>query len=327
MRPDLEPVRAYLLDLQDRICASLESADGRGRFCEHAVSGPGRSLSRPRVLEEGAVFEKAAVHFTHAAGSRLPAAASERHPEFEGRSFEAVSLSLITHPRNPYVPTSHANLRFFRALEGKAGTAGAGSGAGWWFGGGLDLTPFYPFELDVIAWHRAAREACAELGDGTYAEFKRACDEYFNLPHRNETRGVGGLFFDDLADPGFERCFAFIRSVGEHYLSAYREIVERRRDTPYGERERAFQLHRRGRYVEFNLLYDRGTRYGLQSGRRIEAVLASLPPRVTWSYDWQPEEGSPEAELVERFLRPRDWLSQEASGEPLAARGSRPSGV
>ncbi|MFQ5697039.1 MAG: oxygen-dependent coproporphyrinogen oxidase [Myxococcota bacterium] len=315
MRPAPEPVRAYLLDLQERICASFESADGAGRFREDPVSGPGPSLSRPRVLEDGAVFERAAVHFTHSAGSRLPGAASERHPELAGRPFEAVSLSLITHPRNPYVPTSHANLRFF---QGSPGRGEAPAGAGWWFGGGFDLTPFYPFEEDVIAWHRAAREACAELGEGAYAELKRACDEYFRLPHRDEARGVGGLFFDDLAAPGFDRCFAFVRSVGEHYLSAYGEIVARRRATPYGERERTFQLHRRGRYVEFNLLYDRGTRYGLQSGRRIEAVLASLPPRVAWSYDWKPDPGTPEGELVERFLQPRDWLSEEAARRPSA---------
>jgi coproporphyrinogen III oxidase len=233
------------------------------------------------VLEDGPVIEKAAVNFTHARGDRLPSAATERRPELAGAAFQAVSLSLIVHPRNPYAPTSHANLRLFSA-EPPSGNAV------WWFGGGFDLTPYYGFDEDAVHWHQVARDACRPLGGDAYARLKRACDEYFFLPHRREPRGIGGLFFDDLAEGGYERCFEFVRSVGDHYLGAYRPILARRKETPYGERERDFQLYRRGRYVEFNLVYDRGTRYGLQSGRRIESVLASLPPAVHWRYDWQP---------------------------------------
>jgi coproporphyrinogen III oxidase len=307
--PDLPAVRRYLLELQDAICTALEEEDGSAHFVEDHEELPGGSLSRARVLEDGPVIEKAAVNFTHARGDRLPSAATERRPELAGAAFQAVSLSLIVHPRNPYAPTSHANLRLFSA-EPPSGNAV------WWFGGGFDLTPYYGFDEDAVHWHQVARDACRPLGGDAYARLKRACDEYFFLPHRREPRGIGGLFFDDLGEGGYERCFEFVRSVGDHYLGAYRPILARRKETPYGERERDFQLYRRGRYVEFNLVYDRGTRYGLQSGRRIESVLASLPPAVHWRYDWQPKPGSPEARLTEHFLQPRDWLGERDSPAP-----------
>jgi coproporphyrinogen III oxidase len=299
------PVRAYLLTLQDRICAALEAEEGPGaRFREERFEAPGGGLARPRVLEDGAVVEKSAVHFTHTRGARLPAAASERRPELAGRRYEAVSVSLIVHPRNPYAPTSHMNVRFFR-VEPDA----------WWFGGGFDLTPFYGFEEDCRAWHRAARDACLVLGPSAWPRFKKWCDEYFYLPHRGEPRGIGGIFFDDLDEGGFERCFAFARAVGEHYLAAYPPILRRRRDTPYGAREREFQLHRRSRYVEFNLVYDRGTRFGLESAARgagrVESILASLPPLVAWRHGFRPAPGTPEARLYTDFLPPRDWLEPE----------------
>jgi len=302
--PDLPAVRAYLFGLQDRICSALEAEDGSARFCEDRVGGEQGALSRSRVLEEGPVIEKAAVHFTHARGACLPPAATQRRPELAGTPFQAVSVSLIVHPRNPYVPTSHANVRFF--LAEPPATASV-----WWIGGGFDLTPYYGFEEDAVHWHRCARDACAPLGPDAYPRFKKWCDEYFFLHHRGETRGVGGLFFDDLCEGGFECCFALLRSVGDQYLKAYLPILRRRKAMAWGERERAFQLWRRGRYVEFNLVYDRGTLYGMQSGRRIESVLASLPPLVRWRYNWHPEPGSPEALLRERFLVPREWLAQE----------------
>jgi coproporphyrinogen III oxidase len=299
--PDAGAVRAHLLDLQDRICAALEAEDGSARFREQRFESGEGGLARPRALEGGAVIEKSAVHFSHTRGAKLPAPATERRPELAGRRYEAVSISLIVHPRNPYVPISHMNLRFFQV-------PGEGDPAGWWFGGGFDLTPCYGFEEDCVGWHRAARAACETLGPAAYPAMKKACDEYFFLPHRGEARGVGGIFFDDLRDAGFARCFAFVREVGERYLGTYPALVARRKATPYGERERAFQLFRRGRYAEFNLVYDRGTRFGLQSGGRVESILASLPPLVAWRYDWRPEPGSPEARLGDEFLRPRDWL-------------------
>jgi coproporphyrinogen III oxidase len=299
-RVEIAPVRAYLLDLQDRICAALEAEDGGAQFREERIEAPTGGLSRPRVLEGGAVIEKSAVHFSHTIGKALPAAATERRPELAGRGYEAVSVSLIVHPRNPYAPTSHMNVRCFVA---------GGDAPVWWFGGGFDLTPYYGFTEDAVHWHRCARDACAPLGDGAHPRLKKWCDEYFQLPHRGEPRGIGGLFFDDLDEGGFERCFAFQRSVGDHYLAAYIPILARRKATPYGERERAFQLYRRGRYAEFNLLYDRGTRFGLQSGGRVESILASMPPLAAWRYDWHPETGTPEAQLYEEFLRPRDWLA------------------
>ncbi len=298
---NLPSVRSYLLDLQDRICAALEEVDGEARFSERCIEGEQGAMSRPRVLAEGAHLEKTAVLFTHSVGPRLPAAATERRPELEGRGFQALAVSLIVHPRNPYVPTSHMNVRFFVAeSEGREPV--------WWFGGGFDMTPCYGFEDDAVHWHEQARDACQPFGAGLYARCKKACDEYFFLSHRGEPRGVGGLFFDDYTEDGWDAAFGFMRSVGDHYLPAYLPIVRRRADTPWGERERAFQLYRRGRYVEFNLVQDRGTRYGLQSGRRVESVLASMPPLAAWQYEWQPEAGSPEAALVD-FLGPRDWLA------------------
>jgi coproporphyrinogen III oxidase len=259
------------------------------------------------VLEGGPVLEKAAVNFSHTVGTRLPPAATERRPELAGGHFEAASVSLIVHPRNPYAPTSHANVRCFAASK-------EGVEPVWWFGGGFDLTPFYPFDEDVLHWHRTCRELCAPFGADRYERFKKWCDEYFFLPHRGEPRGVGGLFYDDLDEGGFARCFAFHRAVGDGYLAAYLPILARRKDTPWGEREREFQLYRRGRYAEFNLIYDRGTRFGLQAGGRTESILASMPPVATWRYDWRPEPGSPEARLYEDFLRPRDWLSELGDG-------------
>jgi len=301
--PSTLPVRDYLRDLQDRICGALEIADGQARFVEDPGQDPETGVSLPRVLSDGPVLERAAVNFTHARGRELPAAATKRRPELAGRAFEAVSLSLIVHPRNPYVPTTHMNLRFFLAGVETASPV-------WWFGGGFDLTPYYGFEEDAVHWHRTAREACVPFGPDVHPRFKRGCDEYFFLEHRKEPRGIGGLFFDDFAEWDFEQTFALVRSVGDHFLPGYLPIVERRKGIAYGEREREFQLLRRGRYVEFNLIYDRGTLYGLQSGRRLEAVLASLPPRVSWAYDWKPEPGSAEASLYEVFLRPRDWLTE-----------------
>jgi coproporphyrinogen III oxidase len=307
-RPDPGAVREYLAGLQDRICRALEEVETRARFREDRVDPPAGGLARTRVLEDGAVLERAAVNFTHARGDRLPGSASERHPEAAGAPFEAVSLSLIVHPRNPYAPTSHMNLRFFRGRP-------EDDDGHWWFGGGFDLTPVYGFREDARHWHEVARAACAPLGPDAYPRFKEQCDAYFFLPHRHEARGIGGLFFDDLATGGFPLCFAFVRSVGDHYLPAYLPILERRKAAPFGEREREFQLWRRGRYVEFNLVFDRGTRYGLESGRRIESVLASLPPLARWRYDFQPEPGSPEARLAEEFLQPRDWLAEASPAE------------
>lgn len=297
---NLDAVKAYLLALQDDICAQLAQVDG-GRFVEdswqRAEGGGGRS----RVLENGAVIEKGGVNFSHVFGTQLPPSATAHRPELAGRHWQAMGVSLVIHPRNPYAPTSHANVRFFIAeKEGEAPV--------WWFGGGFDLTPYYGNEDDVRNWHRTARDACAPFGDGVYPHFKKWCDEYFFLKHRGEARGVGGLFFDDYNEGGFDNAFALMRSVGDAYIRAYRPILQARKDTPYGEHEREFQLYRRGRYVEFNLVFDRGTLFGLQSGGRTESILMSLPPLVSWRYDWQPEPGSAEAELYEKFLPARDWL-------------------
>jgi len=300
--PSLERVKHYLLDLQDRICVALEAEEPAVGFREDAwerEAGGGRS----RVLEGGSVFEKAGINFSHVHGDNLPPSASAHRPELAGRSFEAMGVSLVIHPLNPYVPTSHANVRFFMAEK-------AGAEPVWWFGGGFDLTPYYGFEEDVRHWHRVARDACAPFGENLYPRLKQWCDDYFYLRHRDEPRGVGGLFFDDLNEGGFDRCFAFLRSVGDAYVPAYLPIVGKRKDTPFGEREVEFQHYRRGRYVEFNLVFDRGTLFGLQSGGRTESILMSLPPRVSWRYDWRPEPGTPEARLYEVFLRPRDWLGE-----------------
>ena len=299
--PDLNAVKQYLLSLQDNICASIQAEDGKTAFredlWERAEGGGGRS----RVMADGAVFEQAGVGFSHVYGGKMPPSATAHRPELAGRSFQAVGVSLVLHPLNPYAPTSHANVRFFIAEK-------EGAEPVWWFGGGFDLTPYYGFENDAEHWHRVARDACAPFGDDVYPRYKKWCDEYFFLKHRNEPRGIGGLFFDDLNEWGFERCFAFMQSVGNHFLAAYRPIVARRKDTPYGETERDFQLYRRGRYVEFNLVYDRGTLFGLQSGGRTESILMSLPPLVKWRYNWQPDPGTPEAKLYDVFLKPRNWV-------------------
>ena len=297
-------VKAYLLSLQDSICGALAAEDGAAHFCNDAWERPGGGGGESRVLRNGAVFEQAGVAFSHVFGARMPASATKARPELTGRSFQAMGVSLVIHPNNPYVPTSHANVRFFAAEN-------ASDKPVWWFGGGFDLTPCYPFMDDVQHWHRTARAACEPFGESVYPRYKQWCDEYFYLPHRNETRGVGGLFFDDLSNGGFARNFEFMRSVGDHYLPAYLPIVRKRKDLEFGEREREFQLYRRGRYVEFNLVYDRGTLFGLQSGGRTESILMSLPPRVRWEYDWTAEPGSPEAELTEDFLRARDWLAMQ----------------
>jgi len=298
---DAGPVHDFLADLQDRICAALEQADGQARFLARVLENERGGVARPRVLSDGPVIERAAVNFSHSHGATLPPAATERRPELAGCPFEAVSLSLIVHPRNPYAPTTHANFRFFCAQA---------SEPAWWFGGGFDLTPYYGFEEDARHWHEQARAAVEPFGDGLYARFKKSCDEYFFLPHRNEARGIGGLFVDDYAEGSFEEAFAMTRSMGEHFLPAYLPILERRKATAFGEREREFQKLRRGRYVEFNLIYDRGTRFGLQASSRTESILASLPPEVSWRYDWTPEPGSEEARLYEEFLPARDWLAE-----------------
>ncbi len=298
---DIHQVRAYLLALQDQICQRFEQQDGQARFVEDNWQHE-RGGGRTRVLTGGAVFEQGGVNFSHVAGSALPASATANRPELAGRQFEALGVSLVMHPVNPYVPTSHMNVRFFIAEKnGKAPI--------WWFGGGYDLTPYYGFEEDVIAWHQVAKQACDPFGEHVYPTYKKWCDEYFFLPHRNEARGVGGIFFDDLHEGGFRRCFALMKSVGDSYLNAYLPIVKKRHTMPYGERERDFQLYRRGRYVEFNLVLDRGTLFGLQSGGRTESILMSLPPLVKWRYGWQPEAGSPEHALYQKFLKPRDWLT------------------
>lgn len=305
-QPDIGAVRDFLEGLQTTICDGLEALEGTARFRREELPRPGGGVSRPRVLEGGDVFEKAAVHFTHTHGAEMPAAATERRPELAGRTYEAISVSLIVHPKNPYVPTCHANYRFFLAHD-PIGVAPV-----WWFGGGFDCTPYYGFEEDAIEWHRTARAACEVHSKDLYPRFKAQCDQYFYLPHRDEPRGIGGLFYDDFDEGGFARAFALWKSTANAFLEAYRPIVLRRRDTEWGERERDFQLYRRGRYVEFNLLQDRGTRFGLEAGARTESILASMPPLVAWRYDWRPEEGTPEAALYRDFLRPRDWAAESS---------------
>lgn len=300
---DVDSVIAYLRDLQDRITSAIETADGGAEFRRDSWERSGGGGGESRVLREGRVFEQAGVNFSHVMGSGLPPSASANRPHLTAATWVATGVSLVFHPRNPYIPTTHANVRFFST------TPSAGDPV-WWFGGGFDLTPFYPFDEDVLHWHRTALAACQPFGPERYAEHKAWCDRYFFLKHRNETRGVGGLFFDDLSEGGFDQCFAYLRSVGDHFLPAYMPIVAQRRDHPYGERERQFQLYRRGRYVEFNLVYDRGTLFGLQSNGRAESILMSLPPLVRWEYDWHPQVGSPEERLYKNFLRPRDWLDE-----------------
>jgi len=295
-------VKSYLNELQDRVTAAIEARDTvkfRRDPWQRSEGGGGET----RVLSGGSVFERAGVAVSHVFGPKLPASASNVRPHIVGAPFEAMGLSLVIHPRNPYVPTTHCNVRFIQASPANLAPV-------WWFGGGFDLTPYYPFDEDVLHWHRTARDACRPFGEQLYAKYKDWCDKYFFLPHRDETRGVGGLFFDDLAEGGFGTCFDFMRSIGDHFLQAYMPLVDRRRDHEYGERERQFQLYRRARYVEFNLVHDRGTLFGLQSRGRTESILMSMPPLARWEYDWSPEPGSPEARLYRDFLRPRDYLTE-----------------
>ena len=291
-------VTDYFKSLQASICETLSGIDGSAQFSVADIETPGGGYSRPRVIDGGEVLERGAVQFTHSIGAALPPAASERNPHLAGQGFQATAISMIMHPQNPFVPTFHANLRYFVVGDSH-----------WYFGGGFDLTPFYPFMEDVIHWHTTAHDACKPFGDEIYPKLKAWCDEYFFLPHRQETRGVGGVFFDDWSEGGFDQSLAFVKSIGDAILPAYQPILERRLSTPYTDEQKEFQLYRRGRYAEFNLAIDRGTKYGIQSGRRIESVLASMPPRAIWRYNWQPEPGTQEAELYENFLKPVDWLS------------------
>jgi len=295
-------VRSYLVDLQERITLTMEAHNGGALFSRDVWARPGGGGGDSRVLRNGSVLEQGGVGFSHVFGDHLPPAATVARPELAGASFEAMGVSLVFHPHNPYVPTTHMNVRFFVAER-------PGQEAVWWFGGGFDLTPYYPFDQDIIHWHQIARNACQPFGDTIYADYKAWCDRYFFLKHRQETRGVGGLFFDDLNSGGFERCFSLLQSVGNSFLDAYLPIVERRCHEPFGERERQFQLYRRGRYVEFNLVFDRGTLFGLQSGGRTESILMSLPPLVRWEYGFEPAGSSAEAKLAD-YLRPRDWLGE-----------------
>jgi coproporphyrinogen III oxidase len=299
----IEQVKAYLLELQDNICAALAEEDGAADFIVDEWQRPEGGGGRSRVLTDGAVFERAGVNFSHVRGANLPPSASASRPELAGRSFQAMGVSLVIHPRNPYVPTSHANVRMFVAEK-------PGEEPVWWFGGGYDLTPYYGNREDCVSWHQVAAAACAPFGDDVYPRFKKWCDEYFYLKHRCEPRGIGGLFFDDLNEWDFDTSFAFMRAIGDSYIPAYRPIVARRKEQAYGDRERQFQLYRRGRYVEFNLVFDRGTHFGLQSDGRTEAILMSLPPLVRWEYDYRPEPGTPEAELTDYYLQDRDWLGE-----------------
>lgn len=299
--PDKVAVKAYLLDLQDRICNALAAEDGGAEFLEDSWTRNEGGGGRSRVLTNGAVIEKGGVNFSHVHGTQMPASATAHRPELAGRAFEAMGVSLVIHPHNPYVPTSHANVRFFIAEK-------EGAAPVWWFGGGYDLTPYYGNETDVIHWHQTAKNACDPLGENLYPKFKKWCDDYFFLKHRGEARGVGGLFFDDYNAESFDHSFSLMRAIGDSFIPAYVPIVNARKATVFAERERDFQLYRRGRYVEFNLVYDRGTLFGLQTGGRTESILMSLPPLVRWEYNWQPQAGSPEAELYEKFLPHRDWL-------------------
>jgi coproporphyrinogen III oxidase len=299
---DASRVKGFLNELHDRITGAVEAVDS-AKFCRDPWDRPEGGGGESRVLSNGTVFERAGVSVSHVFGAAMPPSASTARPEIAGAPFEAMGLSLVFHPNNPHVPTTHCNVRFLIAKPSNGPTV-------WWFGGGFDLTPYYPYDEDVLHWHRTARDACSRFAADSYQKYKDWCDRYFFLPHRNETRGVGGLFFDDLNQGGFEHCFAYLRSVGEAFLIAYLPIVERRRNTPYGEQERQFQLYRRGRYVEFNLVYDRGTLFGLQSKGRTESILMSMPPLVRWEYDWHPQPGSPEARLYTDFLRPRDFLAE-----------------
>ncbi|AJJ10482.1 coproporphyrinogen-III oxidase, aerobic [Yersinia rohdei] len=303
--PDIAQIKTYLLDLQDKICAALSEADGSAEFTEENWAREEGGGGRSRVLTNGAVFEQAGVNFSHVSGATLPASATAHRPELAGRSFQALGVSLVIHPLSPYLPTSHANVRFFIAEK-------PGEDPVWWFGGGFDLTPFYGFAEDAIHWHQTAYQLCQPFGEHLYPQYKKWCDDYFYIKHRNEARGIGGLFFDDFNSPDFDTCFKFTQAVGDGFLDAYLPIVARRKALSWGERERQFQLYRRGRYVEFNLVWDRGTLFGLQTGGRTESILMSLPPMVRWEYNYQPAPDSAEAALYRDFLPVKDWL---AAGE------------
>ncbi|MBQ0753294.1 MAG: oxygen-dependent coproporphyrinogen oxidase [Gammaproteobacteria bacterium] len=298
-----DKVKRYLLSLQDDICAQLSQEESDATFLEDNWTRDEGGGGRSRILENGVVIEKGGVNFSHVFGDKLPPSASAHRPELAGRHWQAMGVSLVIHPRNPYAPTSHANVRVFVAEKD-------GEEPVWWFGGGFDLTPFYPFKEDIRHWHQTAHDACVPFGNDIYPRFKKWCDEYFFLKHRNETRGVGGLFFDDFSEGGFDNAFALMRSVGDSFIKAYRPILAKRKETPYGERERDFQLYRRGRYAEFNLVFDRGTLFGLQSGGRTESILMSMPPLASWKYNWQPEPGSAESDLYQ-YLQPADWLNEK----------------
>lgn len=294
-------IKNYLLTLQNQICAFVEHEDGSVKFAEDRWQYKEKGGGLTRVLSGGAEIEKAGVNFSHVAGHELPKAATAARKELANSSFQALGISVVIHPLNPYVPTTHMNVRFIVVEKPKQNPF-------WWFGGGFDLTPYYGFHEDCVHWHQEAKNACTPFGDDIYPKYKKWCDEYFYLKHRNEPRGIGGLFFDDLNELGFENCFAFMQSVGDHFIKAYQPIIARRKHQVYGERERNFQLYRRGRYVEFNLLYDRGTLFGLQSDGRTESILMSLPPLVAWHYDSQPDKHTPESKLYEEFLIAKDWL-------------------
>lgn len=296
-------VKTFLLKLQDEICHTLALADGKGDFIEDTWRREEGGGGRSRVLSKGAVIEQGGVNFSHVFGSQLPPSATSARPELAGRNFQAMGVSLVIHPHSPMIPTSHANVRFFIAEK-------SGEKPIWWFGGGFDLTPTYVIEEDAKHWHKVAHDLCAPFGEQVYSKYKKWCDEYFYLKHRNETRGIGGLFFDDLNEWGFDQSFAFMQAVGNGYLDAYVPILEKRRKTSYTQREREFQLYRRGRYVEFNLVYDRGTLFGLQTGGRTESILMSMPPLARWEYNYQPSPQSPEGKLM-KYLQPIDWLQKQ----------------
>ncbi|MBL4856952.1 MAG: oxygen-dependent coproporphyrinogen oxidase [Idiomarina sp.] len=298
----LKQVKSYLISLQDAICQQLAQADGEQSFQEDSWDRPGGGGGRSRIIKNGAVFEQGGVGFSHVYGEKMPASATAHRPELEGRDFNACGVSLVMHPENPMVPTVHMNVRFFIAQK-------EGEEPVWWFGGGFDLTPFYPFDEDIIEWHQQAKNALDSVDEKLYPEYKAWCDDYFFLKHRDEARGVGGIFFDDLNDRSFDECFSVIKAVGDAFTKAYLPIVERRKNLAYTQQQRDFQLYRRGRYVEFNLVWDRGTLFGLQTGGRTESILMSMPPLARWEYDWQAQPGSAEEQLTEYYLKPRDWLS------------------
>lgn len=298
----LKQVKSYLMSLQDAICQQLAQTDGEQSFQEDSWNRPGGGGGRSRIIKNGAVFEQGGVGFSHVYGEKMPASATAHRPELEGRDFNACGVSLVMHPENPMVPTVHMNVRFFIAQK-------EGEEPVWWFGGGFDLTPFYPFDQDIIEWHQQAKNALDSVDEKLYPEYKAWCDDYFFLKHRDEARGVGGIFFDDLNDRSFEECFSVIKAVGDAFTKAYLPIVERRKNLAYTQQQRDFQLYRRGRYVEFNLVWDRGTLFGLQTGGRTESILMSMPPLARWEYDWQAQPGSAEEQLTEYYLKPRDWLS------------------